>query len=111
MWSWYDTKLFVERSLFFSSDALHVLTGVIVQLGAGLLLKRAVSSWRPWLVVFALTCFNELIDLKFDYWPRRSAQYGESARDIILTMALPTILLLAARHFPRLFAASRARRR
>ena len=104
MWSWYDTKLFFERSIFFSADSLHVLTGVVVQLGAGLFLKRPISSWRPWLIVFALACFNELIDLKFDHWPMRAMQYSESAKDLILTMALPTVLLFAARHMPRLFA-------
>jgi hypothetical protein len=104
MWSWYDTKLFVERSIAFSSDSLHVLTGVLVQLAAGLVLKRPISSWRPWLVVFVLACFNELVDLKFDYWPMRAMQYGESAKDLILTMVLPTVLLLMARRAPRLFA-------
>jgi hypothetical protein len=104
MWSWYETKLFVERSIYFSSDSLHVLTSVVVQLGAGLLLSRPISSWRPWSVVFVLACLNELIDLKFDHWPMRAIQYGESAKDLILTMALPTILFLAARHMPKLFA-------
>jgi hypothetical protein len=112
MWSWYDTKLFVERSIFFSSDSLHVLAGVVVQLGVGLLLKRPISSWAPWLVLLTLACFNELIDIFFDHWPTRAIQFGESAKDLILTMALPTVLLLATRGAPRLFASrTRAKRK
>ena len=103
MWSWYDTKQLVERSIAFSSDALHVLTGVVVLLTAALVLRRPISSWRPWLVVLALISLNEMIDLKFDHWPGRAAQYGESVKDMILTLALPTLLLLAARLAPRLF--------
>lgn len=30
-------------------------------------------------------------------------QYGESARDVVLTMLLPTLLLVAVRALPRLF--------
>ena len=103
MWSWYDTKHLIERSIAFSSDALHVLTGAVVLLAAALVLRRPISSWRPWLVVLALISLNELIDLKFDHWPGRAAQYGESVKDMILTLALPTLLLLAARLAPRLF--------
>lgn len=103
MWSWYDTKHLVERSIAFSSDSLHVLAGVVVLLAAALVLRRPVSNWRPWLVVFTLICLNELIDLKFDHWPMRSAQYGESLKDMLLTMAIPTLLLFATRYAPRLF--------
>lgn len=109
MWSFYDTKLFVERSVFFSSDSLHVLTGVIIQLAAGMLLRRSVSSCVPWFVVLTLACLNELIDLVFDHWPTRPIQYGESAKDLILTMILPTVLLFAARRAPDLFSARQRR--
>lgn len=104
MWSWYDTKHFIERSIAFSSDSLHVLVGVLVQLAVAILLRRSVSNWRPWLVVFALASANEFIDLQFDHWPMRSTQFGESAKDLALTMILPTVLLFAARRSPRIFA-------
>lgn len=107
MGSWYDTKHFVEQSVAFSSDSIHVVTGVVIQLIAGLLLKKPISRWRPWLVVLALILLNEFIDLQFDHWPQRSMQLGESMRDIILTMTLPTILLLATRIAPRLFSSTR----
>lgn len=106
MWSWQETKLFVEHSSAFSSDSLHVIAGVLVLLVAALLLRTSVSSWRPWLVVLALVLTNEFADLWLQQWPHPGMQYGESAKDLLLTMFLPTILLLAARRAPRLWTRS-----
>lgn len=106
LWGWYDAKHFLERSVAFSSDAIHVIVGVLIQLGSALVLRRSISSWRPWLVVLALLCFNEFVDLYLERWPVRVEQYGESAKDLLLTMLLPTALLLASRWRPRIFARS-----
>lgn len=105
MWFWYDAKLSIERSISFSSDSLHVFTGAVALLVAGLVLRRPISSWGPWLVVFGLISLNELIDLKFDHWPMRAVQFGESVKDMLLTLALPTLLLFTTRFAPRLFKA------
>jgi hypothetical protein len=43
------------------------------------------------------------VDLSIGHWPRRSLQYGESVKDFLLTMFLPTMLLLTVRLRPRLF--------
>jgi hypothetical protein len=101
---WATTKRFVEHSIAFSSDSLHVLGSVIVLLGAAILLRKPLSSIGPWLVVLALTCLNEFIDLRFPQWPDPAMNWGESTKDLILSMALPTLILVAARLFPRLWA-------
>jgi hypothetical protein len=103
MSSWYDAKLFLEHGVSVSNDALHVVLGVLVQLIAGLLLRRPISSLTPWLVALALTVWNETVDLSSEHWPNAAMQYGESAKDLALTMLLPTALLLAARLRPDLF--------
>jgi hypothetical protein len=38
-----------------------------------------------------------------EQWPDLAVQYGESAKDILLTMTLPTVLLVMARAWPQLF--------
>ena len=111
MTDWYQAKLFVEHSVAASNDSLHVIIGVLVQLAAALLLQRPVSSWRPWLVVLVLILWNESVDLWVERWPQPGMQYGEGARDIVLTMLLPTVLLLAARLRPDLFRGHSASRR
>lgn len=101
---WMNTKLYVEHSITFSSDSLHVMGGVVVLIGTAILLRKPLSSIWPWLVVLALACLNEFIDLQFPQWPDPAMNYAESAKDLILSMALPTLILFAARLFPRLWS-------
>jgi uncharacterized membrane protein len=105
IWSWGEMKQFIQHSLGFNLDAVHVIVGVLIFLAAALLLRRPVSSLAPWLVVFVLTCFNEAMDLWLQQWPNPAIQYGEGLKDILLTLLLPTVLLLTARRFPRLYVA------
>lgn len=100
---WYEIKTFVEHSFAFSDDALHVWVGVLLQLGVAAVTKRPISSWTPWLAVFGFEIANELSDFWFERWPDTAMQVGEGAKDLILTMLLPTVLLIATRHAPRLF--------
>ncbi len=102
MWSWTETKELIEHSIGFSLDSLHVIAGVLILLAAALLLRKPVSTMRPWLVVLVLACANEFIDLSYR-WPSPSIQFGESIKDLLLTMLLPTVLLLASRIYPRIF--------
>ncbi len=97
---WYQAKTFVEHVIGFSHDALHVLVGVALQLGIAALLRRSIRSFWPWLIVLALELGNEWADLAIERWPVPAEQYGEGMKDILLTMALPTLLLLVARFRP-----------
>lgn len=108
---WNEWKLFFERSISFSQDSVHVIVGVLLMLGAALLLRKPVSNWRPWLVVLVFTCINEFADLWVDQWPTPGIQWGESAKDVLLTMMVPTVLLLSTRFLPRLYAREPSRGR
>jgi hypothetical protein len=103
MTSWHQGKLFIEHSLTINHDSLHMLVGVLLWLAFGLLLRRPLTSWRPWLWLFAIILWNETVDLWIEQWPDPGQQYGEGAKDLLLTMAVPTILLFAARWRPDLF--------
>ena len=102
-WTWVEFKLLIERSIAFSLDSLHVMTGVVLQLLFSALLRRPVSTLWPWVLVLVLTCANETADLWFEQWPHPGMQYGESARDLLLTLFLPTVLMLTARCAPGLY--------
>lgn len=102
-WRWHEAKLFVEHSIGFSLDALHVLAGVIVLIAVALLLRKPISNGWPWSIVLAATLANELVDLWVEQWPSPGMQYGESAKDLLLTMFVPTLLLLTARKLPGLY--------
>ncbi len=75
--------------------------------------RRPLSDWRPWLAVLVLLVLNECVDLWVERWPDLAMQYGESAKDLLLTMILPTLGMILVRSAPRLFSASagRAKRR
>jgi hypothetical protein len=111
MTSWHQGKLFVEHSLTISHDSLHIIAGVLLWLGFGLLLRRPLTSWRPWLWLFAVILWNETVDLWIERWPDAGQQYGEGAKDLLLTMCVPTILLLAMRFRPDLFRVGSSSRR
>ena len=111
MEGWYQTKLFIEHSLWISHDSLHVIVGVLLWMVIGLALRRPLTSWRAWWWLLAVILWNEVVDLWVERWPDPGQQYGEGARDILLTMLLPTMLTWAARSRPDLFRASVHRKR
>ena len=96
-------KAFVEQVSPVTSDAIHVLVGCAAILVISLLSRRTLSEWLPWVGVLVLELLNEAVDLSIEHWPTRTRQFGESAKDILLTMAVPTLLLACARTFPRLW--------
>lgn len=100
---WFEIKTFVEHSIAFSDDVLHAWVGVLLQLGVAAATKYPISSWTPWLAVLGLEIANELSDFWFERWPDLAMQTGEAAKDVILTMFLPTVLLIVARRAPWLF--------
>lgn len=106
---WHQAKLFIEHAVDVDHDSLHVIAGVLVLLAASLLLRRPVSSWRPWLAVLAVIVWSEAVDIIVERWPDPGQQYGEAAKDLVMTMLLPTVLLIAARLRPDLFRASPGR--
>ncbi len=112
MVSWHQGKLFIEHAVRIDHDALHVVVGVLLWLVLALILRRPITSWRPWLWVFAFILWNETVDLWIEQWPQPAMQYGEGVRDVVLTMFLPLVLMFAARRRPDLFrGGSRQRRR
>ena len=106
---WYQAKLFIEHASGISMDALHVMVGFAIFLVAALFLKRTVTDVLPWLATLLLEIGNEAYDLHVELWPDPGSQLGEGVKDIILTMALPTLLLLTARWRPDLLANSAGR--
>lgn len=98
---WYDVKLFVEHASGVSMDALHILVGFLLFLIAALVCRRGIGSILPWLLVLVLELINEAYDLHVERWPNLARQIGEGVKDVMLTMALPTLILLIGRWKPQ----------
>ena len=101
--SWHQAKLFIEHMTTISHDTLHLIAGLLTNLVIATLLRRPITSWLPWLATFLVILANEAIDLWVEIWPDHAIQLGEGAKDIVTTMAIPTLLALAVRLNPRLF--------
>lgn len=101
--AWYHAKMFVEHALAFSHDAIHVFVGGLGLIAIAFVTRRTIADWLPWLAMFALTLVNEGVDLMMERWPDASMQYGEGFKDILLTMTLPTVMMLTARMLPQLY--------
>ena len=104
MTSWHEGKLFIEHAVAVNHDALHVIVGVLLWVALGLVVRRPLSSWYPWLWLLAVILWSETVDLWVEQWPNPGQQYGEGAKDVLLTMFLPMVLMFAARWRPALFA-------
>jgi hypothetical protein len=102
---WYQLKVAVSTAMGVSQDALHIFTGVGLQILLALILRLRLSNLLPWSTVLGLEILNEYSDLRADIWPNRAIQYGESLKDVGVTMVIPTLLLLLVAFAPRLFVA------
>jgi len=111
MGAWHQGKLFLEHSLTIDHDALHVIVGVLVWLVSALLLRRPITSWRPFMWCFAIILWNETVDLWVEQWPDPGMQYGEGVKDLVLTILVPALLTISARSRPDLFRAGTRRER
>lgn len=99
---WYQVKLFLEHASGFSMDALHVIVGVVVQFAVALLFRTSIARPLPLLAVLVLELVNEASDFRVEIWPQPGMQFGESAKDVILTITIPTLIFLVARYRPKL---------
>jgi hypothetical protein len=100
---WHQAKLFIEHAVALDHDALHVIVGVLLWIVLGLVVRRPLASWVPWLLLFVIILWNEAVDLWTEQWPDPGQQYGEGAKDLLITMLVPTVLLFAIRVRPDLF--------
>lgn len=97
---WIEVKAFAESALGISNDALHVILGVVLHLALAAIWRGSLARIWPWAMVLLLQLGNEVVDLATERWPSPGEQFGESAKDIALTMILPSLLLVLARFWP-----------
>lgn len=98
---WRAVKLVIEEMAGISQDALHVLLGFVAHLGVAAVLRRGLASPWPWAAVLVLALLNEYYDLTTEgYWHK--PMWPGSVKDVLLTVLIPSILLVMARWTPRL---------
>lgn len=109
--SWHDGKLFVERLTSVSHDALHIVAGTCAWLALAIILRRPLTAWLPIVGVLVLAVINEVVDLWVEIWPEPALQAGEAGKDVLATLFVPVLLVLAFRLVPALTTIPRKRSR
>lgn len=99
---WFQVKLFIQHASGIGMDALHVIAGTALLFASAFLLRTTVARPLPWMIVLAVEIANEASDFRAEMWPEFGMQLGEAAKDLILTMAIPTLIFLVARYRPQL---------
>ena len=105
--SWHESKLFIEHLFAISHDTLHLLAGLALWLALVAFIRRPINAWLPLIGTAAIATLNEAVDLWVELWPSMGHQLGEGARDILVTISIPTLLFAAARLRPSMFALNR----
>lgn len=91
-------KLFLIEHVGLAKDALHIYVAILVFLGSCALFKWRATQWKPWITVLAIAFVGEAWDLRDSLTYETTILPEENWKDIWNTMAIPTILMLAARH-------------
>ena len=90
-----DAKAGLTELTGASEDLLHVHAGLLIFVAAALLFRKKMRSPVPLLVVFALACLNELLDVLSG----GSNDRFEPVVDIANTVFWPTVLFAIARRW------------
>jgi hypothetical protein len=99
---WVQFKVYLTEVTDLSQDALHIYAAALIQVAAALLLRRSLAHSLPWLCVFVLLAFNEVVDLAEPGKPVEEWQVLGGLQDVWNTLLLPTVLMLLARFAPRI---------
>lgn len=94
---WTDLKGQVSDALGVGHDILHVPVGLLLFMGLIVLFRcKERPVIRSFLVVLALQCGNEILDaIQWDIWTG-TIPWEEAAKDTLVTMAAPTLVLVLA---------------
>jgi hypothetical protein len=90
-------KVWVQGYLHLAKDALHVHVGLAIFLGAALLFRWPLRSWKPWLLAAAAALAGEIWDLRDTLMLGRAIPWAGQGKDLVSTIFWPTILMLLAR--------------
>ena len=96
--SWLDAKFGVEQTIPIGDHWLHFVAGPLILVAAALIMRRPLSNYGPWLAVLILAIVNELVDVAVAlFTPEQSVHLGDSLSDVLMTISVPTVVLIAAR--------------
>lgn len=95
-------KAVIVTATGLSRDALHVYFGLTVFVLSALAFRKPLRALAPLLVVIAVACIGEFLDMCDDIATRGHWRVGASVHDLFNTTIWPVIVFLLVR-YTRLF--------
>ena len=92
-----SAKTAVMRAVDLERDALHIYVGLALFLGAALLRRWPVTSWKPLAVVLVVTIIGEVWDWRDAVADERRIPLAWQWHDVWNTMFWPLVLVVLAR--------------
>ena len=89
-------KLHLMHFLPLSKDAIHIYLGLSIYFAAALFFRHF-ASWKPVLVVLAISVIMECFDLRDDFSSYGYFRWGASLHDIVNTIFWPVTASLLLR--------------
>ena len=90
-------------------DALTILASLLLSLGAAMVSRRPLADGVPWLMIAAFGVLDMTATV-LGRTPPLGLHLGVAVRDLLLFMAVPTVLVIVARFIPRLIVTPPDRR-
>lgn len=81
-----------------AKDALHIYVALGIYFGSCLAFGWKVRDWRPLACVLAAAIIGEMVDLSINFERRGIFAIRGSAKDILNTLLVPTMILVLARY-------------
>lgn len=89
--TWREIKDLIELGEV-GNATLHLIAGMVI-FGAVLLAIKRPWRWpAAWATTLAVVLWNELVDISTERWPNFGGQLTEGAFDLVVTIAIPTLL-------------------
>jgi hypothetical protein len=99
--NWTMDKWRFEQWSGLSDDVLHTHVGLLLLVGAAIVLRRPPWHWLPWSIVLVVECINETYDMYQNTIQTTENSFKASVHDFWLTLLWPTLILLVFPWFAR----------
>jgi hypothetical protein len=90
-------KEIIRQTTGLPDPVLHALIGLGVYGLSVAVLRQSLRSWVPWLIVLGLQLINEAADIVHDWLAYSDIEVRGTFWDTVITMCLPTMLVVCAR--------------
>jgi hypothetical protein len=99
---WVTIKTSLTDITSLGRDALHIISGLGIHVLLVFTFRSFFGALVPWTVTLGIALANEWLDLSSEIWvdELRHEQWEDSAKDVVTTMLVPTVLLVLSRFAP-----------